>query len=101
MEIFFVCILLCTLLGSVTGAVTGWQYGVGWILGGALLGLAIGIASVFIFTIPYVYAQIRMERRGLPQWWGNLYLLVVVLCALLAGVGSWRVVHVLAGAAAG
>ncbi|HEV7301902.1 MAG TPA: hypothetical protein VGN72_21385, partial [Tepidisphaeraceae bacterium] len=63
MNLFYASILVCTALGSVVGAATGWQYGIGWALVGGVLGLAIGIASVFIFTFPYVCVQIRMEPR--------------------------------------
>jgi hypothetical protein len=101
-------ILVCTALGLVIGAATGLRYGIGWALGGGALGLAIGIASFFIFTFPYVCVQIQMEPRdpeiarewSPPRWWANLYLLVVLLCVILAGLGSWWAVRILGGAAA-
>jgi hypothetical protein len=108
MHVFNLNLLLCAMVGAFTGGNVGRHFGLGWLLLGTALGFAIGVASVFIFTFPYVYLQIRMESRSAvprewspPLWWLNLYFLVIAGCVMLAGIGSWWAVRVIGGAAAG
>jgi hypothetical protein len=103
MHVFFLTLLVSLLVGGILGAVSGSQFGVIWTIGGLVVGVAIGLASCFSLSYAYVSIQISMELRSpdprnwsVPVWWQLLYFPVSLFCFLLAGFGSWWVVHRLA-----